>query len=93
MVFGVGEGGGGVGLVAGGEQVDVVTGELTGGVRLGGGGHRRQVAGASHQCLGPGVAHPGLAGEAGAGGFGAVVGPDLAVVPPVDHPAVGGFQA
>jgi hypothetical protein len=42
-----------------------------------------------------GVAAPqmGFAGEAGAGGFGAVVAPDLATVPTADQPAARRFQS
>ena len=71
----------------GGEQIDVVAGELAGGERFRGGWHLVEGAGLVDEVVGDDLAHPALAGQAGAGRLRAIVGPDPSYVPLADRPA------
>ncbi len=79
--------------VARGDQIDVRPADLPGAIHLVGVRHLVQVAGPADQPVGVPAAPVGLPGQPGTGRLGAVVGPDLATIPPADQPAPGRLQA
>jgi len=74
------------------DQVDVLTVDLTVGVRLSGGRHRIELAATPNETVGATVADVGFTGKPGTRCFRSVTGPDLAVVPLPDQPTPDSFR-